>query len=390
MLRLVIRGPGRSSRTVAQHSVCLARFTSVRPENREVASYKPASHSRTMSSSLLHLEDSSIEQPHELSPLLRIPDPTAERVVIRKFLDTLHVANGSVIVSSTTDSVIVSSTDPADEWQEPWVNTISLSALEENTVERPESTFHSQSLQHETDAVHSSPIEAIKEHTTAMTYPASLETPQKQQETVTTDTVSRKPFKADKRQNRTARVISMRGRLIRATRSRNVDQAVHFFRQSLQEQLPVETWVLRDLFYFLAPLDPVYAYKVLSRYQYLSAGPLPPEMYVHMCQTLGRVTLAHAKPPTIAHTFKCLKRDLALLDVETYHHVCYPYLLISMVQQPLSFVGAEARKLYHFMKTNNYPLTTQVLEQLVGLSRYSRQEDLPFADLIEILSQEGM
>lgn len=412
MWRRLIQNPGRRSQRSAT-----SLFVSKRAA--------PAQQRCLSSTVLLDAPSSHMESPFVINPLTQtMENPTAEKIVVRNLLDTLHIA--------------VSSPASSDIWQGPWrmassvieddeekdllpesetlpeheactesntnpvENGINLSADDIIVHEIPETVTPASSvldeekeeegLNSESEQAEDSEItsgENVNSVASGMKVPAEKVIVQGTPQAVT-------PQMA--KNNSAATQRTLQGHLKRAIQSRDAELAMKYFQELRLQNVPVELPILEKLFFFMSLEHPLYAYKVLTRYAQLSHPDLPPlKMYERMSAALGRFPVRQTrnrapksqKVSELPKAFRGLQHDLAQLPVEPYQHACYPKLLVSMMQQPISNISTKAKFLYRFMRRNNYPLDGATRHWLLSLSQYARQDDLPFADLLAELAGEG-
>jgi hypothetical protein len=332
------------------------------------------------------LSSSAQQSPWEEGPfatttapvLSHIQNPTAERVVMKSFVDTLgataHLVSGSFQVETTESGSL----------EETIVVTKSVQETTE-ILQEGARLVHEEHV-----SVSLSTVAESEESTDCNTDDASNDL------TVTTDqdSSSVKNTAPDPKNNKTTNVIqsnTLHESLLRAIREKNAEKASHYFSECTKHKVPVEDRHLLGLFNnAINHQDPITALQALRCYKEVNDNVKTTLfMYARVCEAVGQIHWRLAQTGQFTKMVHDLQHDLMGLD-ETFRIRCFPILLISLVQQPIHRIGRMAKGLYQFMEQNDYPLTVNKLSHLLFICKYKRQDDLSFPSVLARLTSMGV
>ncbi len=211
-------------------------------------------------------------------------------------------------------------------------------------------------------------------------------------------------------------------RLMNAIRLHQIDRAMSIFDDSRSRRMVLSEQMLCNLFFCFVDTQPVHAYQVLKymRFHYYKPGRkfqaaaaaaasistddddatdttttttpepkrVPVEMYRRMCKSIRLLDPVRVLHRHIRGTISPLLEEVRNLPMEE-QKACLPFLLSSLVEQRGVDMGRQAQSLYHYMLEHQFPLTDKYFEHLLFKSKYTRQDDLPYHDILRQLVQRG-
>ena len=168
----------------------------------------------------------------------------------------------------------------------------------------------------------------------------------------------------------------------KAIRRRQTKIAFQKFEQAVDRNKIVPIKMVADLFYLMVKKDPILSFELL---QYYNAHPDAPsfslDMYRRLCYSVSLVDPQKHRPRETLTFVESLLADLEELDLETKLKL-YPPLTVSLAKQRSVGIGPYAGYLYNFLVENGFSTSKGWLQSLLALSKYNRQEDLPFHDIL--------
>jgi pentatricopeptide repeat protein len=172
-------------------------------------------------------------------------------------------------------------------------------------------------------------------------------------------------------------------RLYVAVKQKQARTAIRLFRQARSADIVLSKKLITNLFYFVAEKDPLAAYEVLHYYyaHHKHWGGKVVLMYKRMCWSV-RLIRPYYPPPTQAHELvESLIREIDEMD-DCAKKILYPILVVTLGSQKCVSLGPYAGTVYDSMIQNGYPIKVGWLARLLNMSKYNRQEDLPFHDIL--------
>lgn len=180
------------------------------------------------------------------------------------------------------------------------------------------------------------------------------------------------------------------GRLVYAIRTKNPEMAQLAFRECLQNDVTISSYYLVQLFNVVIPDDLITALAALKHYRQVTGGePANSALYARLCEQVGKVDWTLARTGQFTKMVNDLREELVELPERDYQRRCFPHLLVSLVQQPMHRIGRMARGLYSFMVKNDFPMPIGKMRYILSISRYTRQDDLPFPAILSRLAETG-
>jgi len=184
---------------------------------------------------------------------------------------------------------------------------------------------------------------------------------------------------------------TLNNRLTRAIKSRRLKDSLEIFEKAMVTNAvdELDSKIYQNLIKFMAPRDVLGAYSCLKRYENVTGNTSDAQVYGYICNNLDRFDPGKVRPQHMVDMTRSLIRDLEKLD-EAKQHWLFPQLVLSLTRQPFWEVGKIAAGLYRRMVKEEFPLTAKKLEQFVRCSKYARQKDLPYHEILEhIASKDG-
>jgi pentatricopeptide repeat protein len=107
-----------------------------------------------------------------------------------------------------------------------------------------------------------------------------------------------------------------------------------------------------------------------------------------MCTAVGSLDLDKSSRNATYNFAVSLICDVEEMDLKA-KRVLYPSLVISFAKQRRVFLGRFAHKLYDLMVENEFEMKLGWLIKLLSLSKYNRQDDLPYDDILQRIVDMG-
>lgn len=305
-------------------------------------------------------QDSS---PFTISPepyLKQIPNPTAERVVMKTLLCTLQLNSVNVETNLEED-----------------IQHQSTNSTTENTP--LENTCREGLQQNELQVIQTEKSTALVSVSPVVSVPLESHEPDKQ---------DRNEPKGKETAVARPRHVSHQ-RLLRAMNDKQLHEAKSAYRDCLANNQHIEKKHLLRLFDGVVSTDPIIALSILKEYKKMVGKPAPTRMYVKVCKSIGKIDWKIAKKDIFTTMCHDLREELVGLENEYYRRKCFPILLISLLQQPMPHIGRMARGLYAHMEQNDYALSFETMCDIIRVSKFSRQHDLSFPRVLARLVEQG-
>lgn len=297
--------------------------------------------------------------------LQEIANPTAERVVMKTFLNTLKVSAVSSSNVECEETIDVNDQDNVEGTQQDWslqvveeqqTSLVAVSSVVSVPVEQEEAQQDSSESSHDSTP---STTQAAAQH---------------QQSQPSSSSTNRK----------------YHGHLVHAIHTKHAEKARTAYRDCLQNNVSVNKKYLVPLFNLVVSEDPITALAAIKHYRQITGRPVNSAIYARLCQKVGTVPWHVAKTGQFTKMCHDLREELVELPDDEYRKRCFQVLLVSLVQQPMHRIGKMARGLYQFMVTHEYPLAIGKMCHILTVSRYTRQGDLSFPSILARLVNEGM
>jgi pentatricopeptide repeat protein len=221
------------------------------------------------------------------------------------------------------------------------------------------------------------------------------------QSTTTTTTRQNKPnTTADRKKTDFDRLNST---LRRSVHRKHLKRSLNLFRESQRNKQILPRATVTDLFFMVSETDPVSAYSILQYYNLhfshqeqpsssgkSGGGIVDLDSRTHKRRSLYKriVNSIRLLDPQRDNTRQMhvlvdsLLNEIEAMDDDT-KRVLYPKLVVSLVSQRIVTIGPYAHGIYDsFVDRHGSDIKTGWLNRLLSMSRYNRQDDLPFHDVM--------
>jgi pentatricopeptide repeat protein len=184
------------------------------------------------------------------------------------------------------------------------------------------------------------------------------------------------------------------GQLHTMIKRHRANEALHVFQNAIKEDedFVFSSKITSDLFFLLSTRHQVGAYQVLQYYNKhhanLNGGKWMP-MYRRICTSIRDMTSKSYNSKDDVYQFvSSLLREIEDMTLEE-QQTLYPNLIVSLVLQRRVFVGRFAHHAYDAMVDRGLTMEMGWLIKLLATSKYNRQDDLPFHDVLSRLVAMG-
>jgi hypothetical protein len=183
---------------------------------------------------------------------------------------------------------------------------------------------------------------------------------------------------------------SLNNALKKATRRREIKKSIRFFNKAVETNHVLSQRVVVDLFYLACEKNPLMAYSVLQYYNALpQTTEVKVDMYRRLCASVALLDPQYSRQGDIHAFVESLLTELdTTMDMEVKQQL-YPRLVYSLASQRSVTVGPYAGLVYKYMVDHEFQMFPGWLKKLLLQSKYNRQEDLPFHDVLARLVEMG-
>ena len=176
-------------------------------------------------------------------------------------------------------------------------------------------------------------------------------------------------------------------RLSRAVSDGDINLALELFNAAMRANVTVSLKVATELFFRVCAIDPIDAYEIFKFCtHHPDAKGINHGMYRKMCKTVGLIDPTKHYHEKIIRFIESFLKQLDSLEDTTLKVKCYPKLVLALLSQKSVSVGKYANLIYKYMVDNEFPLTPSWMLNSLSYSKYNRQEDLPFHDVLARLA----
>jgi len=183
---------------------------------------------------------------------------------------------------------------------------------------------------------------------------------------------------------------------------KNLKKSLFLFRESQRKRQILPRIAVTDLFFMVSEFDPPSSYNIIHYYNtnYLHQDARQNNgcrsfdgntnkrlsLYKRLCNSISLLDPNHRNSRQMHIMIEDLLNEIEEMDMNS-KQILYPKLLLSLVSQRIVTVGQYASGLYHFMVENDLEMRVGWLNRLLSTSRYNRQKDIPYHDVIARLVQ---
>jgi pentatricopeptide repeat protein len=177
-----------------------------------------------------------------------------------------------------------------------------------------------------------------------------------------------------------------------AIRRQDVNLTLSLFHEAIRHRQKLSQRVLVRLFYVVVQANPILAYSALQQYRtdddqtVLTDGEM--KMYLKLCSSVSLLDQQKHNRRELHVFVRSLIQDLESLERDAKQELL-PKMITALATQRNVRIGSYARDLYQWMVKDEYEMKTGWLRQLLSLSKYNRQDDLPFHDIMERLAEQN-
>lgn len=193
---------------------------------------------------------------------------------------------------------------------------------------------------------------------------------------------------ADKSQIKNSNKLNLP--LKRAVARNNVKRSINLFEQAVKNDQLIEPELVSRLFFLVSNRDPVLAFEIV-RYYHLhpETAETRIDMYRRLCNSVASLDPRQHPQRKMVHFVECLLGDLEEMEDDRKAQLL-PSLIASLVRQRSVSIGPYANTLYDYMVANDMEMAPGWLNKLLSSSKYNRQEDLPFHDVLARLISKNL
>jgi hypothetical protein len=203
-------------------------------------------------------------------------------------------------------------------------------------------------------------------------------------------------------------IKTIENQLSEAILKRKVDDSIELFEvATVQHGLDISMGIVEELFRLLSNHRPFHTYQLLQYIiQRTNINVFPARhdanqelseaesekigrLYQRMCYSLKLLDPAHNRHGDIRSLVDSVVTELGQLD-EHVERLCLPVLVTSLAEQRAANIGGWALHYYHRMAENNYELRPEYFMHLLTCSKFNRQNDLPYHDVLRQVVRFGL
>ena len=176
-------------------------------------------------------------------------------------------------------------------------------------------------------------------------------------------------------------------RIAKAIEDEDVKFAMEIFETARRSNVDISLKIALDLFFGIVDINPIKAYKVFNyctSHQEFRGGHYP--VYRRMCKSLKHLDPKKHYQIPIVNFVESFLAQLDSIDDMKLKRQCYPKLVNALASQRTVSVGKYAFTVYKYMVDNDFPMSPGWLMTLLSFSKYNRQDDLPFHDILARLA----
>jgi hypothetical protein len=180
-------------------------------------------------------------------------------------------------------------------------------------------------------------------------------------------------------------------RLRRAIQHNKIERAMELFGEGKRDNYLVPLNMIVSLFYQVAEKQPFLAYELVKYYRshpQSEGNGFHGGMYRKLCKSVALLDPQASFQKDIQNFVHTLLKEVGQMDLEVKREL-YPKLVTAFVMQRTVSVGKYAGAIYDQMKKNEFRMSPGWLLNLLSLSKYNRQDDMPFHDVLARLVESG-
>jgi pentatricopeptide repeat protein len=170
--------------------------------------------------------------------------------------------------------------------------------------------------------------------------------------------------------------------LHRAIRRGHTERAMILFNQAIQTNTELRLNQIVSLFFMLADTAPIEAYTVLKEFhKHPQCRGLHNGMYRRICKSVSLIDPKKYFRQESKEFIESLILDVEKMDLDTKSNL-FPIIVTSLVAQRSVQIGEYALPIYQKMLELDISMSSGWLINLLSLSKFQRQDILPFHDIL--------
>lgn len=174
---------------------------------------------------------------------------------------------------------------------------------------------------------------------------------------------------------------------MQAIQQNKVEHAKFIFNEAAAAKTKLPRKGILNLAFLVVKDDPALALSFLKQMerqeQTLSKGELA--LYTRLCGSVGKFTPGNHNRRYVTDFVENLLDQIKSLEQRT-QQILLPGLITGLLTQPYHAVGTYAGTIYRYMVNNDFRLQPYLLRKWLMYSKYNRQDDLPFHDIMHKLT----
>lgn len=200
-----------------------------------------------------------------------------------------------------------------------------------------------------------------------------------------------------KQNNETARVQEVYSRIRQSIEQKKPMIAYPYIQIAVKEGIinQIDLQLVRGVF-SLFERNPIEAYGVLRAFvdathsQDSDDMDAYMEMYRHMAHLLSQIEPSKSNRHLIVHVVSSLAADLRRLSPEG-QEICFPVLISALLRQRSSIpeLSVISKAAYQYILDQEFRIDDGFWEHLLSLSKFHRQNDIPYADVLQRIVLAG-
>jgi len=203
----------------------------------------------------------------------------------------------------------------------------------------------------------------------------------------------------------------LRSDLRRYIYDQDILKSMILFKKSQKIKIDLPRNTIADLFFMVSQKDSILAYQIIQYYNThhrhqndtknkkndnkLAGDPALDSatkkrlsLYKRMVSCVSLLNPHHHKTRQMHIMVDSLLNEIKEMDMES-KQMLYPNLVVALVQQRSNTIGQYATQIYNYMIENNFDIKPGFLTRIISTSKYNRQDDVPFYDVISRLVDVG-
>jgi hypothetical protein len=182
--------------------------------------------------------------------------------------------------------------------------------------------------------------------------------------------------------------MSRTEKLRNAIRNEDATCAAELVTQALESKETLATpRTSVQLFYLLIGSNPMLAFEVLKEYRSsVTLTGIELGMYLKLCSSVGSIEPRFKQRGAMKSFVTELIEDVLSMDKNAKEQLL-PRIITGLASQKNVRIGFYAKDLYWYLVNHDCEIRPGWLKKLLSLSRYNRQDDLPYDDIMERLAQ---